>query len=155
MESTKVLRPITHASLPHEYQFHLRLRTPGWRLPQPWSFLGPKTRWRRWHDQRVTKKPRKPSLSEIAEELRSAPAKAPDDAHAVRPGLFNAAGEFFDRNGARLERVETEVAPKRAQQLVSEGAVVTWIDLWRNDAGDVVFAHGDVKWDGVFRTTQA
>lgn len=118
----------------------------------------------------------------VAETLAEPrPMGVPD----LRPGSFNANGEFFDRDGHLLAQVG-EVTPGEARKLVAQGALLafegcgcggwagcqpewieesvraelgaskprfvraygspTWIDLWRSEAGTVVFAHGDVEW---------
>jgi hypothetical protein len=44
--------------------------------------------------------------------------------HAVRPGKFNAAGQFFDPFGGQLALLENELSVNAAQMLVEEGAMV-------------------------------
>ncbi len=91
--------------------------------------------------------------------------------NAPRLGAVNAAGEFFDLTGLVLDLVHEEVSPAEAgtyggcspewvtdaeqleqlrcgpaPQFTGHHGAVTWIDVWANQAGEVVFVHGDVFW---------
>lgn len=65
--------------------------------------------------------PRKKTFAEIAAEARAEPKLQ----RVVRPGGVNQDGEFFDLSGHLLIRIG-EVTPKKAQELVTEGASVVW-----------------------------
>lgn len=52
--------------------------------------------------------------------------EATHGAHAIRPGKFNHAGEFFSPSGTRLEKQRSELTPAQAQRFVAEGALVAY-----------------------------
>ncbi len=68
----------------------------------------------------------KPTLKEIAEELRNAPAPPRGGATAVRPGGYNGAGEFFDPAGNLLIESQATVTPTVALELARSGAVLAF-----------------------------
>ncbi|MFT4265044.1 MAG: hypothetical protein QM572_16795 [Nocardioides sp.] len=61
------------------------------------------------------------TFAEIAAEAKAAPKHE----RTVRPGGFNVNGELFDPSGHLLSRIG-EVSPKRAQELVADGALVAF-----------------------------
>ena len=68
----------------------------------------------------------KPTLAEIARDLRDAPPAPLGKANVVRPGGYNAAGEFFDPAGTELSESYATVTPHEALALARAGAVVAF-----------------------------
>jgi hypothetical protein len=73
----------------------------------------------------MAKSQRKPTFADLAQQ----PTWSETDAsrsgrHALRPGQFNAAGEFFDPAGVRLRLVVEDASEADAQTLVESGALV-------------------------------
>jgi hypothetical protein len=65
---------------------------------------------------------RKPTFAEIVENVRATP-KTPI---TVRPGTFNADGQFFDPSGTLLTRTKNSIAESKAADLVADGALVVF-----------------------------
>lgn len=73
----------------------------------------------------VPRKPKAPTFKDLVQQPTwSEGAKSRTGANAVRPGGFNAAGEFFDPSGELLQLADEDVAPDIAQRLVDGGALV-------------------------------
>ena len=68
----------------------------------------------------------KPTLSEIAQELRDAPTPKRDGPNAARPGAHNGAGEFFDPAGLLLVVSKDSIAPDEALELARAGALIAF-----------------------------
>ena len=64
---------------------------------------------------------RKPTFAEIVENVRATP-KTPI---TVRPGTFNADGQFFDPSGTLLARTSS-ISESVAADLVADGALVVF-----------------------------
>ncbi|GAA2740957.1 hypothetical protein GCM10009868_05140 [Terrabacter aerolatus] len=73
----------------------------------------------------MPRRPKDRTFTEIlTEPTWSESEAARSGQHAPRPGTFNAAGDFFDPHGTRLEPVRDDVTPDEAQRLVDAGALV-------------------------------
>jgi hypothetical protein len=73
----------------------------------------------------VPRKPKTPTFKDLVQQPTwSEGVKSRTGANAVRPGGFNAAGEFFDPSGEVLHLADEDVAPDVAQRLVDAGALV-------------------------------
>lgn len=74
----------------------------------------------------MSKKRNSPTFKDILGEATwSERDDDPRGEHAIRPGAFNIAGEFFDQSGARLTRTG-EATPAEAQRLVADGAHIAF-----------------------------
>ena len=68
----------------------------------------------------------KPTLKEIARDLRETPPPPRGRSNAVRPGGYNASGEFFDPAGNGLTTSRSAVTPQEALDLALVGASIAF-----------------------------
>jgi hypothetical protein len=75
----------------------------------------------------MAKKPRGRTFADLAKEPTWGEAeRSRSGEHAVRPGMFNRGGEFFDPSGRLLVLKQQAVGPAEAVQRVSDGALVAF-----------------------------
>jgi len=91
----------------------------------------------------MAKSPRQQTFADLTQEPTWSETNASRSGqYAPRPGRFNGdcTPEWVTHD--QLRDLRRGLAP----EFTGRYGAPTWIDVWANDHGTVVFAHGDVSW---------